>query len=70
MKRATIATAQTLERLERYVNEFWFSDDYRIDPLTLVITNAGACSVKLANLNDRYKVVPYKTGYRFVHEVA
>lgn len=34
-----IATAKDLPRLERYINEFAYSTNYRIDPVTLEIKN-------------------------------
>lgn len=38
-KHKKLATASTIARLEKYINEFAFSRGYRVDPETLKITN-------------------------------
>lgn len=34
-----LATATTVERIEKYINEYAYSTNYRVDPTTLEITN-------------------------------
>lgn len=61
-----LATAQTLDRLEKYVNEFWYSQNYCIDPDTLrICLRRGEESVAGPK---GFSVVPYRTGYRFVYD--
>jgi hypothetical protein len=60
----TLATAQTLERLQRYVNEFWYSENYRIDPETLALyVDRGESR---APAPQGFNVERWRTGYRFV----
>lgn len=40
-KTVKLATASTVERIEKYVNEYAFSTNYRVNHETLEITNTG-----------------------------
>lgn len=54
-----LATATSIHRIEKYINEFAFSTNYRVDPDTLKITNP----VKAPP--EGWFVMPYKGGYLF-----
>lgn len=54
-----LATATSTERLEKYVNEYAYSTNYRIDPYTLQITNAAA------KVPESWFVIPHRGGFLF-----
>lgn len=54
-----LATATSVVRIEKYINEYAYSTHYRVDPLTLQITNAAK-----APPSDWF-VMLYRGGYLF-----
>jgi hypothetical protein len=59
-----LATAKTIERIEKYINEYAFSDGYRVDPETLQITSARRKPPL------EWRVVRYRGGFMFGSEEA
>lgn len=59
MKYRKLATATSLARVEKYINEFSGSSDYRVDPETLEITNSIASPPK------SWFVMAFRGGYLF-----
>lgn len=56
-----LATAPTIEGIQRQINKFWASVNYRVDPETLVITNMTGHPVP-----QGAAVQPHRNGYKFV----
>ena len=54
-----LATATSIPRIEQYVNEFAYSKDYRVDPVTLTITHPTAVPPA------KWFVMPYRDGFLF-----
>jgi len=59
-----LATARTVERIEKYINEYALSESYRVDPETLQITNP------LHEPPKEWRVVRYRGGFMFGREGA
>lgn len=56
-----MATARSIERIERYINEFAGSTNYRVNPDTLEIFNRS----KIHQPPSSWFVIPYRGGYLF-----
>lgn len=54
-----LATATSLAKIEKYVNEYAASSNYRVDPDTLKITNA------VAKVPEQWFVMMYRGGFLF-----
>lgn len=55
-----LATAKTLDRLVKYINEYWYSTNYTVDPDTLEIRNPLRAAPPAG-----YVVQPYRGGFLF-----
>lgn len=63
-KTKTLATAKTVERIEQYVNEYFYSTAYRVNPETLDIIPPPT-----VNLPEPYFVCQWRGGFRFAVRV-
>jgi hypothetical protein len=54
-----LATASSVERIEKYVNEYACSSNYRVSPQTLAISNATA------KVPDGWFVMNFRGGFLF-----
>lgn len=57
-----LASSTTVAGIERLINRFWMSDQYRVDPTTLAITHASGRPVPTG------AAVEHRRGrYRFLY---
>lgn len=50
-----LATATSVERIQKYVNEYFYSTTYRVDPITLEITRTDGVAAPAAIFVERYR---------------
>jgi hypothetical protein len=55
-----LATATTMERIAKYVNAYFFSTSYRLEP-----KEYGWHVVGGNGIMPNYEVVPYRGGFKF-----
>lgn len=54
-----LATATSILRIEKYINDYAYSKNYRVDPETLSITN------QIKAPPENWFVMKYRNGYLF-----
>lgn len=50
-----LATATSVERIQRYVNEYFYSSSYQVDPTTLEITRKDGAAVPARFFVERHR---------------